>query len=197
MWASAAAADLVILVVDSAGGPLADARIAIRKPSDKLRGIDQLLMRTNAKGEFRLPQPAPGRYVVEAFMPGGRGPYHFESASQEFEVPREEPLRIVLPGARLFEVSGVVVGLEGKLAWGRYLVEAHPIDSDDPEARPLAAPVNRHGHFALHGLERGRYEIRLAPLDVARSAFGRGTAVAEIDVAGDIKGLRLSAAGAQ
>ncbi len=150
-------------------------------------------MRTNKEGEFRLPQPQPGLYIVDVFMDQRPSDYRFERTAQEFEAPRDEPLRIVVAGTRLFEVSGLVVGLEGDLAWGRYLVEAHPLRSEDPDARPLAAPVSRNGYFALHGLERGRYEIRLARLDVARSAFGRGTPVAEVEVNSDVRGLRLAA----
>ena len=190
-----AAADLIIVIVDPAGAPLPEARIEVRKPSEPPRPIGKLQFRGDAEGRFRLPEPEPGRYVVDVSFPRRQRPYRFGRISQEFDIPREGPVRVVVPGVSLFQVSGLVVDTEGELAWGRYLVEAHPVGVDDPDARPLAAPVDRNGGFALHGLARGRYEMRVARLDVARSAFGPSAVVAELEVAGDVKGLRLSAAG--
>ncbi len=189
---AAAADELVIVVVDPSGAPLTDARIEVRKPSEAPSPVGGLVLRTYADGKFRLPEPDPGRYVVDVFQAAKTGPYRFGRVSHEFDVPHQGPVRVVLPGERLFEVSGLLVDTEGELAWGRYLVEAHPVGVDT-EARPLAAPVDRNGGFVLHGLSRGVYELRVARLDVKNSTFGRGFRALELDVSEDVKGLRLSA----
>ena len=188
--------ELEVLVVDSLGVPVEDASVQVRRLDEPGRTLKPTLR--TVRGVFRTSRMRPGRYKVEAEPVEGRGIlYHRVAAELDFPYGQEnETVRLVMPSERLYRVAGTILGLEEAVAPMLVVLEPWAEDAEETERRPrLGAPVEPSGHFAVNGVRRGSFSLKLiwgrdSQLDLANSP---SRLLAKIQVEGDLTGLLFTA----
>jgi hypothetical protein len=192
------AGDLEVSVVDSLGLPVEHVSIEIHR----LDGSGQILkpaVRT-VGGVYRASGLVPGRYRVEAKPAEEHGAIRYYAISTEltYEYGQEHgSVRLVMPFERVYRVSGRILGLNAVDA-PQMLVILESARGDTSEKQPqtrLGAPLEPGGHFAVNGVPRGSYSLRLAwgedaELDLSSSL---SRVLAAIEVVGDLPGLSFPA----
>jgi hypothetical protein len=190
------AGELEVLVVDSLGEPVEGASVRIRRLDEPGRAR-RPAVRT-ARGVFRGAGMRPGQYQVEAEPVERRG-IRYQRASAEFEFlhgQETETLRLVMPSERLYRISGRILGLTKANAPGMLvLLEPEP-ESEPSEQHPrLGALLEPDGHFAINGVPRGTFALKLVREQDARLDLRPTSArlITTIQIDADRKGLLLHA----
>ncbi|MBI5853322.1 MAG: carboxypeptidase regulatory-like domain-containing protein [Planctomycetes bacterium] len=185
----AQAAEVVGVIADAAGRPIAGARVRIGDPDeDDSRRVQ---VPSDAYGAFRVPAPALGRVAILVLAPG------FQPWLGDVEVtesPRD-PLRITLSSGAV--IAGVVRGPDGEPREG-LLVRAHAEGQPDTDVRSGSG-----GAFRLECLAPGALWLTVDETDDHRGANASAIGVLgveqHIDLSlgrwGRLSGLVVDAAG--
>lgn len=190
---------LEVIVVDSLGLPVEDVTVRIRRLDEPDRAREPTLAVRTARGVFRGSGMRPGPYEVAA-EPVKRRAVTYHGVAALFDFPHgqdKEHVRLVMPSEPQYRVSGRILGLEAADApWMLVVLEPEPEDAQEGERRPrLGAPLESSGHFAVNGVPRGSFSLKLvwgedSGLDLAASPW---RLLAKIHVEGDLPGLLFTA----
>jgi hypothetical protein len=189
---------LEVLVVDSLGSPVEDVSVRLRRLDEPGRTRERTLAVRTSQGVFRTSGMLPGRYEVEAEPLRRRSVvYHRVADELDFRHGQEkESIRLVMPAELRYRVSGRILGIKSTDA-ARMLVVLEPEAAGPQRERGprMGAPVESSGHFAINGVPRGGFALKLmrgndSQLDLAN---GPSRLLGEIRVEADRKGLVFQA----
>jgi hypothetical protein len=191
-----ATGEVEVVVVDSLGLPVEDASVEVRRVDGRDRARTPAVRA--AGGVLTAFGIRPGRYEASAAPVEARGMvYQAAAAAFDFRPGQDQVrVRLVMPSERLFRISGRILGLAGSARPMLIVLEPQRETMQDAgRGLRLGAPLDSGGHFAVNGVPRGSYSLKLvwergSRLDLDGS---RSRVLAKIRVDADRKGLLLTA----
>jgi hypothetical protein len=188
---------LEVQIVDSLGSPVENASVRLRRLDEPGPNRDRTFAVRQARGVFRTSGMLPGLYEVEAEPLQRRGVvYHRVAHELDFRHGQEkESIRLVMPSEPRYRVSGRILGIDSAAAAGMLLVLEAEADGEREQGPRMGAPVGPRGHFAVNGVPRGNFALKLMRGDDSRLdlAEGLSSLLGQIRVEGDRKGLLFQA----
>jgi hypothetical protein len=190
------------VVVVETGAPVPNVELKIITTSADGRNSTHLSggFKSNANGEFRIPNALPGRYVVAPESDRVSNTY---GDPISFEVKNENVTGLKIPMRPASTLTGIVT-IEGSVdppanALSNLMIGAHTM-SDNLTSSMVTSPINADGGFRITGVRPGKVSLtsftrRGGPAELRVLRIERnGTALrdgVEVRAGEDINGLRF------